>query len=284
MPSTKWSSVSLAQRALRRTDRSSGARHLRRGPHRLQGKPLQQRVDMLSGYELRGRQELRQLRPRRRTPCRKIEGLTSYAGYICLCSIAECDFATIRLEAIHGHVPRHRKRASQHSKGEPLWAGCTLQTYYTAKGLIDYFVVIEPEDTAQGFILDATAGAVGLSGPPLSSPERRMFDGLRESVRQADRDLDAKAAVIEDPGQGRADRERWLVYTGFPTHLPGLADAEIESSFRLPTSKSPLLEQRRTRRAERKVKGDDEGAEGGDGEDGRDGDQDLRRILAATEA
>ena len=197
-------------------------RHLRREPHRLQGKRLQQMVDVLSGYELRGREELRQRRPHRRTPCRKIKYLTSYAGYICLCSIADCDFATTRLEAMHGHMPRPGKTGSQNSKDAPLWAGCTLQSYFTAKGLIDYFVVIEPEDAGQGSSQDANAGTAGLSGPPPSSPERRMFDGLRESVRQADRDLDAKAAFVEEPGQGRADRERWLVYTGFPTHLRGL--------------------------------------------------------------
>ena len=115
-------------------------------------------VDVLSGLELRGRQELRQRRPHRRTPCRKIKDLTSHAGYFCLCSIADCDFATTRPEAMHGHMPRDDKTGSQHSKGGPLWVVCTLQSYFTAKGLIDYFVVIEPKDTGQGFNWDANDG------------------------------------------------------------------------------------------------------------------------------
>ena len=28
----------------------------------------------------------------------------------------------------------------------PLWEECTLQTYFTAGGRIDYFVVVEQED------------------------------------------------------------------------------------------------------------------------------------------
>ena len=122
---------------------------------------------------------------------------------------------------MHDHIPRRGRTASQHTEEAPLWRSCTLQTYFTAGQLVDYFVVVEPEGTGQGQILDASGEVVGFSDPPPSSPERRMFDGLREDIRKADRDLDAKAAVVEDPSQGRADRERWLIYTGFPTHLQG---------------------------------------------------------------
>ncbi|KAG9249471.1 uncharacterized protein F5Z01DRAFT_631666, partial [Emericellopsis atlantica] len=163
---------------------------------------------------------------------------------ICLCDSRQCDFVTRRLETMRDHMPRHRRTASEHYTREetvaPLWAPCVLQTYFTAGGRIDYFVV-ETNEGPPRLGLDTAAPCVDATGPPPSSPERQVFKGLREDIRQAGRDPDAKAAIVEGPGPGRADKQRWLVYTGFLTHLEGLADAEIQSSFQLPKVTSVLF-------------------------------------------
>jgi hypothetical protein len=43
---------------------------------------------------------------------------------------------------MHDHMPQHGRTASQHDRQQrPLWRACVLQTYFTAKRQIDYFVV-----------------------------------------------------------------------------------------------------------------------------------------------
>jgi hypothetical protein len=66
--------------------------------------------------------------------------------------------------------------------------------------------------------------------------------------------------VVHDFGDSRAERVLWLERTDFPSHLAGLKDEEIKSSYTLPLKKHL-----------------DAGAEGAL-------DPDLVRILAAAEA
>ena len=275
-------------------------RHLRREPHGLKDERLARAVGLLSTYELRTRDELRRRRPDRRVPCERIEGLATYGGYICLCDPTKCDFATRRLEMMEDHMPRHGRTAREHhGMGAVLWRSCTLQTYFTAKGLIDYFVVAEVERRERNPESEGhDHGQPGCGEPPPSSPERQVFEGLREDMRQAGRDLEVKASAVEDLGQGRADRERWLVHTGFPTYLRGLPDAEIKSSYRLPRSKELLAAPARARGAVKDkgvvrpdeslektaARGGRKGGRGGNDGEGDDGEEDLRRMLAATEA
>jgi hypothetical protein len=73
-------------------------------------------------------------------------------------------------------------------------------------------------------------------------------------------DLEEQATVVHDFGDSRAERVPWLERTDFPSHLAGLKDEEIKSSYTLPPKKHL-----------------DTGAEGAP-------DPDLVRILAAAEA
>ncbi|KJZ69386.1 hypothetical protein HIM_11225 [Hirsutella minnesotensis 3608] len=190
-------------------------RHLRADPHRMKGDELKATVELMSSYSLRPAEELRRWRPERTRPCRAIDGLRVYAGYRCACA-ADCDFCTIRLAAMHDHMPRHGKKASQHGRGGmALWHPCRLQTYFTAKGLIDYFVV---ESATGPWTADESAAAPGTStqAPPPRKEETRLFEGLKEDLKTAVRDLDERAARVEDTGDSRADRESWLLRTGFP--------------------------------------------------------------------
>ncbi|PCD22149.1 hypothetical protein AU210_015948 [Fusarium oxysporum f. sp. radicis-cucumerinum] len=119
----------------------------------------------------------------------------------------------------------------------PLWRACKLQTYFTAKGLIDYFLVEEDPS------LPTTGGALAGSGLAMGSTsqeEGELFEDLKADIIQASRDLDKEAEIVQDVEASRADRVPWLVHTGFPTHLQGLRDTEIKSSRILAAAESLL--------------------------------------------
>ena len=48
--------------------------------------------------------------------------------------------------AAHKKEDKGLATAGPSDSDSALWAECMLQTYFTAKGQIDYFVVIEQED------------------------------------------------------------------------------------------------------------------------------------------
>ena len=205
---------------------ASWASHLRAEPHWMRGDELKATIELLWTYDLRPTEELRQWTPDRTKPCRPLENLATFAGYRCVCA-EDCDFCTHRRAKVHDHMPRHGKRASQHHEGPPLWRECRMQTYFTATNLRDYFVVEAPDKGAE-------AAGGGLPTPPPSPEEGRLFSWLRDDMQKAARHLEGKAAVVEDAGTARADRQLWLRETGFALHLRGLSDAEIKSSYKLP--------------------------------------------------
>ncbi|KAK2684623.1 hypothetical protein QWA68_017018, partial [Fusarium oxysporum] len=263
--------------------------HLRAQPHRMRGEELRLTIEQLSSYSLRPVDELRQWRVDRKRPCRPIEGLTVYEGYICCTDDAECDYCTRRIEKMHDHMPAHGKRASQYTDDRPLWRSCRLQTYFTAKGLIDYFVIDDPSISPR----TGAAGAAGaVSGPPTlgsslpispsSQEEGKLFEDLKADVIRASRDLEEKASVVEGIDESRADRVPWLIHTGFPTHLRGLRDTEIISSYALPRSIDPLDDGICSEDDEDDDDHNDDDENKGDGT-GRTA-TDLRRILAAAES
>ncbi|RKK93567.1 hypothetical protein BFJ70_g17731, partial [Fusarium oxysporum] len=198
-----------------------------------------------------------------------------YGGYICTCTEVQCDYCTRRARKMHDHMPVHGRKASEHTNAMPLWRACKLQTYFTAKGLIDYFLVEEDPS------LPTTGGALAGSGLAMASTsqeEGKLFEDLKADIIQASRDLDKEAEIVQDVEASRADRVPWLVHTGFPTHLQGLRDTEIMSSYALPRSVDD---------------DDDAGGDGDDDDDDGEGEEeggagdtdiDLRRILAAAES
>lgn len=99
---------------------------------------------MLRLFDLRTKDELKRDCPKRLEPCRAIAGLIVYARYKCLLGGGDCDdHCTRSLAYMKEHVRvKHGARPKLHdSRYRPMWRGCRLQTYFTAKGLIDYFVV-----------------------------------------------------------------------------------------------------------------------------------------------
>ncbi|KID83861.1 telomere-associated recQ-like helicase [Metarhizium guizhouense ARSEF 977] len=246
------------------------------------GEQLRKTIELLSTYDLRETtEELRQWRPRRRSPCEQITGLKLFNGYICNCDVETCDFVTTRLESMRDHLPRHGRTASQHREDSPLWKQCHLQTYLTAKSRIDYFTV-KATESGQDQDANNTTGPsqpVLYTGAPPSAAEETLFDRLKNDVQEAARDVEDNGAVVEDCGRGRADREPWLVHTGFPTHLRGLTNTEIWSSFKLPKHRDTLFQSKRDKDNANRCENDNDEA----GEEDEE-DDDLRRILAAADA
>jgi hypothetical protein len=202
----------------------SQERHLRAKPHRLTGDTLKTTVQLLDSYDLRTVEELREHRPRTRDECRPIEHLASYDGFYCL--QPECDFSTRHHLRIREHVSAvHTIKAKEHEKS-PLWQECKLQTYFTGKGLIDYFVIVEGPSQSSRSKLDSAR---------LTKTEEELFVKLEKDYADVKVDIEEQASIVHDIGDSRAERVPWLHdVTGFPYHLTVLKDEEIWGSYKLP--------------------------------------------------
>lgn len=194
-------------------------RHLRAEPHRLTGNPLKTAVKLLQSYNLRSVEEIRTLSPR--TACIPLDYLSTYDGFKCL--QPECPFTTRNITSIQAHVSKiHEIKPKEHSK-TPLWRSCKLQTFFTAKGLINYFVVLE--------------GINPVALAPLPKPTEDLFEMLKQDLGKVKSDMQEQAGIVSDFGDSRSERVPWLERTGFPNHLAKLKDEEIRSSFQLPSKK-----------------------------------------------
>jgi Lhr-like helicase len=205
---------------------SSQERHLRAQPHRLLWDELKATAELLSSYELRSVAELREHKPRPEDKCQLIEHLASYDGVYCL--QPQCSYSTRLLPKMKKHwAARHRTEAKSY-KSSQSWKECKLQTYFTAKGRIDYFVVVDREkggETARGSM-------------SLTEPEKELFKQLEKDYKNVKCDLEEQATVVQDIGDSRSERVPWLHdLTGFPYHMTTLKDEEIWSSYKLPPKK-----------------------------------------------
>lgn len=226
---------------------SSWVGHLRIRPHHMKGEHLVRTLEHFHSFgNFSSVDDLRQraaARRRQDQPCRPVDGLALYEGFICTCT-ATCFFSTRRLDKIRKHICVHGRKPKEHSDATPLWRACQLQTYFTAKGIIDYFEVddavpIHPQQTAR---LDpsCTISTLASTSAATSTPTRTE-DGRAAIFEDVKGEIEAHfepARRAQDPlrANARADREPWLVNTGFGAHLDGLLDAEIRSSYALPSS------------------------------------------------
>ncbi|KAL5590131.1 hypothetical protein FOVSG1_011998 [Fusarium oxysporum f. sp. vasinfectum] len=118
-----------------------------------------------------------------------------------ICTDDKCEYCTRRIEKMRDHTPAHGKKVSQHTSATPLWRAYKLQTYFTAKGLIDYLVVGEEEWPSSS----SSSPVRGGEQAP-SQEERKLFGDLKADVDQASRDLDSRAEVMQGIEASRADR------------------------------------------------------------------------------
>jgi hypothetical protein len=231
---------------------SSQERHLRAEPHRLSGEELKTTVQLLSSYNLRTVEELREHKPRIEDQCQVIEHLACYGGFYCL--QPECQYSTRHFREMRKHMPSiHQIKAAVHEKAA-LWKEVKLQTYFTGHGRIDYFVVTDNKEK-EGVSKQASDSV------RLTQPEKELFEKLEKDYKDVKCDLEEQATVVQDIRDSRAERVPWLHdKTQIPPHLTSLEDEEIWSSYKLPPKKE--------------LDGDSEDAE----------DPNLVRILVAAEA
>ncbi len=187
------------------------------------GSVLQATMQKFQTYDLRTSAQLRQEKPGGTKPCKAIDGLATYTGYCC--THDGCGYYSRRLDKIkYEHVALHGTKAGAHSTASPLWRECKLQTYFTAKGRIDYFVVVE-----------AAAGTTEAAGQTVR-PQKELLDKLKDSLCKAKDDLEVQAGTVQEPGS-KSERVPWLGRMGFAAHLRGLRDSEIRASY-VPTAKA----------------------------------------------
>ncbi|KAH7010988.1 hypothetical protein EDB80DRAFT_571219, partial [Ilyonectria destructans] len=98
-----------------------------------------------------------------------------------------------RLAKIHQYIPAYSIKALQHQKAVPLWRGCRLQMYFTAKGRIDYFIIEGPSSSSAS---RGEASVLGLLTPPLSQEEGNLFNRLKADINQTSRNLDKNAGAV----------------------------------------------------------------------------------------
>jgi hypothetical protein len=246
--------------------RASQERHLRAAPHQQSGDVLKATLQLFSSYNLRTIKELRSNKPKAEDKVARIQDLAIYNGFRCLQS--GCDYYTYSLDAKRKHAAAHKKTLAPATKleAEPeansLWDMCILQTYFTAKGRIDYFVVADKKEDSKGQSLVLL--------PPTELQEVYLREAEKDFEKVKD-DVAKQAAIVQDPGDSRSAVVPWLQKTAFPSHIAGLADNEIKGSFKLPSKKIALATA-----SNGKGKSKDK--------DNDDKDKDLRRILDAAEA
>jgi hypothetical protein len=98
-------------------------------------------VQLLSSYDLKTVEELKEHKPQFEDKCQLIERLESYDGFYCL--QGKCTYCTRHLPKMKRHVASTHNLEAKGHKNIPLWKECKLQTYFTGKGRIDYFVVVD---------------------------------------------------------------------------------------------------------------------------------------------
>ena len=252
--------------------RAATERHFRRkSTHGLVGPTLRAYVEYADSFLLRPLNELKAKRGTAMAPVQHLNVLDGFRCLGCAYSNGADEFLTTHLPRMRDHVATHGKKAGQHTVGVPLWEDCELQSYFGARGRIDYFLVQRGE-AAQGGERGDSEGEGGDSS--LARCTVRHREGDRESKRAGDKrgddvgfgethsvkgqaaagveeerlfgrlegDMTAAALQLADQGEHgvakdfdlKTSRVPWLERTGFPSHLAGLSDKEVKSSYRLP--------------------------------------------------
>ena len=110
-----------------------------------------------------------------------------------------------------------------------------LQTYFTAGGHIDYFVVVEEAEEEKGRLL-------GAGKTPLTDSKKACFGTLEEDHQKTKDDVIEQASIVHDVGGSRSARVPWLEQTDFLFYLARLRDKEIKSSYELPPQRAPNVD------------------------------------------
>ena len=81
----------------------------------------------------------------------------------------------------------HKIKAKKHEISL-LWKECKLQTYFIAGGLINYFVVVDKENSG----VKGTARR----SMPVIEPEKELFEKLERDYKDVKCDLEEQATIV----------------------------------------------------------------------------------------
>lgn len=245
-------------------------RHLGGPPHNLRGETKKATAELLlTGYgQLRSLEELEEeaerlnrVRAQTGQLGRAVKGLRRYAdGLYCL--RPHCVFCTRNLVNMKAHLRTEHglKAKEQKAMRSRLWGECVLQTYFSGDRT-RYFAVAMAEDAAlqegddgkpdaRPTAAAAIAARLGVGAAAAAAAEASTRTAEDEERERGERELFARIAqdVQEIAGDWReaastvqgftskTERVPWLERTGFVTHLVGLKDEEIYSSYQLPAN------------------------------------------------
>jgi hypothetical protein len=206
---------------------ASITQHLRAEPHRLRGLALKAQRAYTDSLALRTLAELQSQKPANQGLL--LRDLRAYGGYYCLLCPLAAAFLTTYLPQMQRHMSSHKRKAKEHDALAPLWQACQLQTYFTAKGRISYFMVVEEAEASLG-----PAIATGAAAATTAATEQALFASLEHDASAVQQDLEEAAAIVQNINASRTERVPWLEKTGFPAYLAGLQDRQIKGSYQLP--------------------------------------------------
>jgi hypothetical protein len=174
--------------------RTSIEQHLQKKPHRLIGQTLKSYLEYTDSLALRPLENLRDQKPA--NGGLTVKHLKLWTGYHCLLCVAG-EFSTIHFPCIWDHTVVYGKKAKEHDK-EPLWEKCLLQSYFTTRSRVDYFVVIEEgaKDIVEQSITD----------PVLSQPKTDLFIKLEEDYKNVKRDIKEQASIVYNFKDSKSER------------------------------------------------------------------------------
>ncbi|KIS65887.1 uncharacterized protein UMAG_10980 [Mycosarcoma maydis] len=211
--------------------------HLRNRPHSMKGELLVRTLEHFHSFgNLSSVDDLRRRaadRRRLRQPCRPIDGLALYEGFICNCT-KTCFFSTRRLDKIRNHMSVHGKKAKQHSDATPLWRACKLQNYFTAKPLLDYFEV----DGAAPIMLQEAAPTMIEEAAPTIPQEAAptMIEEAAPTIPQEAAPLDSSSSSSSLPTSLPTS-----LLTSSPSTLSSFSSSYLSLSF--PTARATTVAQ-----------------------------------------
>jgi hypothetical protein len=207
--------------------RQSFERYLRADLHRLLGAELKASVELLLSYRLKTANKLKETKPKTEDACLVINRLECYSGFIYLQT--GCQYTTRNSRDIYKHMPSvHHVKAAVH-KRSALWTEYKLQMYFTAKGLIDYFVVVAGQKSELGRFTATSRDT------PLTEGEKVYFKKIEEDFEKVKEEVAREASIVHDFEDSQALHVPWLERTGFLSYLKDLFDEEIYSSYKVPS-------------------------------------------------
>lgn len=164
-----------------------------------------------------------------------------HAGFRCLLCTS---FRTTYLPRMRDHVSTHGRKPKQH-EATGFWEECRLQTYFSRKSRIEYFVVVEGATATSTAIATATAvvakPAVLVArdkSSGLAAAEQECLGRLEDEYEAVKDDIIEQASIVQDLGDSRSAQVPWLERTAFPSHIASLKDEEFKGSSKLPSWKT----------------------------------------------